>query len=358
MTKTERINEIVTSMKSFSKEAYHKTEILPELLQLQRELIELVFDEEHAANGNLKIWDVEKHLEQLSEANGFAAAEELAKFEAGCKEICNSIKAEISGNWGEDKAFQGLETMRCPRRVIRNIELTADDVRTELDGVVITSKAIYIVEVKNTKKNIFIDEEGNYYRTGDYMRLDSNIGEKMYNKISLLRRVLESAGLPEIKIESLVVFTNNRMEVNNKYAGLRTCFLGQLPYIVEEYKGRDIYSEADIESLSKAIEEVRCKEIYPYDFDVNQFKMDFAKVMTALEEAASDASYDVEVEDVENKVNETQKVVKKSWFSGVLSKVFTEKTVRYASTAALVTLAVISTATAVSKHNEGRMNNG
>lgn len=288
MEVNERVNEILGTMKSFSKEAYNKKEILPELMQLQKELVALVFDEEHAANGNLKIWDVEKHLEQMSESNNFAAAKELMRFERGCKDICNRIRAEISGNWGEDKTFQRLESMRCQGKIIRNIELTGENIRTELDGIVVTSKGIFIVEVKNTKKDIFIDDEGNYYRTGEYMNRDSNIGEKMSNKKTLLRKTLESAGVEEIKMQGLVVFTNNRMEVKNHYKELQICFLGQLPYIIEEYKGADIYSDKDIESICLAVEDARCKECYQYDFDINQFKGDFANVLALLEEVSTE----------------------------------------------------------------------
>lgn len=351
MTRIERKNEIVAAMKSFSKETYHKTEVLPELLLLQKELVELVFDEEHAAKGNLKIWDVEKHLEQLSESNKKVAAEEIAHFEEGCKEICNRIKAEISGNWGEEKTFQRLENMKCSGKVIRNIELKAENVRTELDGIVVTPKAIFVVEVKNTKKDIFIDEEGNYYRTGDYMRLDSNIGEKMFNKVSLLKRTLDMLDLPEIKVESVLVFTNNRIEVNNKYKEIQTCFLGQLPYIIEEYKGGSLYSEEDVKRICQAIKEARSKESYKYNFDVAQFKIEFANILSLLEEASAEIVYDKEVIEEEHiPVKKNVDKTKKLKVDSVLSWMISERTVKYASTAALLALTIISSIS-VSKHN-------
>ena len=39
MTRTARIEEMMVAMKSFGKEKYHRTEVLPELLSLQRELV-------------------------------------------------------------------------------------------------------------------------------------------------------------------------------------------------------------------------------------------------------------------------------------------------------------------------------
>ena len=96
--KTQRIEELMKAMKSFGKESYHKSELLNEMFALQQEIVELTFSGDHAATAELKIWDVERHLEQLNEECGNVADEELARFKEGCKVLCNLIKAEISGN--------------------------------------------------------------------------------------------------------------------------------------------------------------------------------------------------------------------------------------------------------------------
>ena len=156
-----RVEEIKNSMNSFTKERYNKGDVLPELLSLQRELVNLTFNGIHAENANLKIWDVESHLDALNEECGHIADEEIEKFKAGCKIVCNTIKAEMSGQAGEYKACRSLETLHCKNVILRNIEFKLDDHRTELDIVVITEKAIFIVEVKNPAKDIYIDERGN-----------------------------------------------------------------------------------------------------------------------------------------------------------------------------------------------------
>ena len=82
------------------------------------------------------------------------------------KILCNLIKAEISGNRGEYKAFKTLEYLQSQNKVMRNVELSHGETRTEIDALVITPKCLTIVEVKNTSKNnLLIDEDGNYYRT-------------------------------------------------------------------------------------------------------------------------------------------------------------------------------------------------
>ena len=212
---TNRVNEIATSFTSFTKDAYHKTEVLPELFALQTELVEKTFAES-AETAELKIWDVERRLDEMNAECGGIVTEHLEAFKKDCKYICNLIKAEISGNRGEMKAFDSLSRIHGEHTILKNIELSNNEMRSELDAVVITRNGAFIVEVKNTSRNIFIDEDGNYYRTGEFLRWDSHIGEKMQIKKSLLREVLNAKGLVDIPIYEIVVFTNNRVGVQNK----------------------------------------------------------------------------------------------------------------------------------------------
>ena len=347
--KTKRFDEIMAGMNSFSKETYHKSELLSEMFNLQQEIVEATFSEEHASTAELKIWDVERHLEQLNEDCGNVAEEELMRFKEGSKTLCNLIKAEISGNRGEYKAFKSLEYLRSENRILKNVEHSDGESRTELDAVVITPKCVTVVEVKNTGKNIFIDEEGNYYRTGEFLKRDSNIAEKMSVKENLLRGALEAAGYKNLPIRSVVVFTNNRIEVQNKYNMLRTCFVSQLAYIIDGFRLDEILSGEEMDLLDEAIENAACKESYSFEFDVKQYKTDFANLMVALEFAKSQEAEEF----VEVKTNE--KVISDSTFTKIIKNVFTSKRLRYAGNiAAAVAITVISgVATANTIHKGG-----
>lgn len=349
--KTERIEELMTGMKAFGKENYHKSELLGEMFALQQEIVELAFNGEHASTADLKIWDVERHLEQLNEVCGHAADEEFQKFQEGSRAFCNLIKAEISGNRGEYKAFKALEYIRSQNRVFKNVELRDGEVCTELDAVVVTPKCLTIVEVKNTSKNIFIDEGGNYYRTGEFLKWDCNIAEKMSVKENLLRKALKVAGFGHLQIRSIVVFTNNRIEVHNKYCQIRTCFLGQLAYIIDGYRLEDIISTEEMDQIQNAVKAAECKETYPMDFDVQQYKADFANLIVTLEMAMS-KSNEIDVEVVEEKAQNIQERIKVTFVS-VLKSVFSLRQLRNAgSTAAAVAIAVASgviTANSISK---------
>ncbi|MBR4607388.1 MAG: NERD domain-containing protein [Lachnospiraceae bacterium] len=293
-----RVNELMEEMESFSKEEYCKSELLEELLKLQAEMVRLTYNDQHASLADLKLYDVERHLRELNEACDHVADEALNRFTEGSKAVCNLIRAEISGNKGEYKAFSALNYLKLPNTILRNVELRDGEEKTELDIVVITPAGITIVEVKNTGKDIFIDEQGNYFRTGEFLRLDCNIAEKMATKEMLLKQVLENAGLGSIKIQSILVFTNNRIEVQNRYDRIKTCFVSQLSYQVEGMKGRTV---DDIETVAQVISKAACPESYPLDFDINGFKRDFATVAAILEEASMRKEEKKEELDVETK---------------------------------------------------------
>lgn len=333
-----RVNELMASMNSFGKEAYHKSELLDEMFALQSEIVSLTFNEDHTATADLKIWDVERHLEQLNADCGNAADAELEKFKGGCKVLCNLIKAEISGNRGEYKAFRTLAYLQKDHIILKNVELKDGDLRSELDAIVINPAGITIVEVKNTSRNIFIDENGNYYRTGEFLNWDCNMAQKMDIKEELLRRALANAGIEDVEINKIVVFTDNRIEVQNKYSKIRTCFVSQLAYIIDGFRGQKHISKEEMEHIEGVIKAAECKEAYPFSFDVAQYKTDFATLMVALEEAKAKAE---EPETEEVVVEQEQHI----GFMEVLKNIFTSKYVRYAGSAAAgVAISVIATA--------------
>ncbi len=86
--------------------------------------------------------------------NGIAT-ELLEVLREDCKMFSNLIRTEISGDWRENKVFNRLSGLKGKHTILRNIELSNEHGRTELDMVVLTEKIQVIVEVKNTKKDIF-----------------------------------------------------------------------------------------------------------------------------------------------------------------------------------------------------------
>ena len=349
MNNNERINEIETSMKAMRKEAYYKKEILQELLDIQQEMVNHTFDKRHAENIKLRLTDVVQHLDQKNQEYGNVADEALQKFKDGCKCVSGMIGREIAGTTGEKFAFRSLETLKTDHIMLQNVELKNGKNRAELDAVVITSKAIFLVEVKNSSHDMVIDAKGNYYRASGYMDFDYNIGEKVNNKEYLLRTAIDTSVLTDGKkqktIVNLVVFANSKIAVDNRYKYVQSCFLSQLPHIIDEYSGDDIYSNEAINSIAECIRGAEYNETYSMDFNFTQFKKDFATVMAILENAS--VSKEEIILEKEEKGVKQEKIRRED----IMSYIFSSKNAKYVGTAAAaVAIAFLTTADAI-KHN-------
>lgn len=304
MVDENRVNEIISQITAFSKVTYTKSELLPEELKLQKELVDLTFNAEHAENGDLRLWDVERHLRKMNDERGHVADDELARFIKGTKVISNNISAEFSGKAGEQKVFRALENLGCQNGVLRNVELEFDGRRTEIDAIVFTNYAIFIIEIKNSKKDIFIDADGEFYRTGHSMHHDCNIAEKMDERESMLRRALDRAGMNFLKIFKIVTFTNPRIDVENKYHYIKVCGSNYLPTFIEKFTSNQWYTYEDICTMMAAVNEVKCPDEYHMSIDMDDYKRDFATLMAKLE-AAEEAV--TEPETIEQPINRTEK---------------------------------------------------
>ena len=169
------------------------------------------------------------------------------------------------------------------RKILKNIELSYDDITSELDDIVVTKKGIFLVEVKNIRQDILIDEDGNMYRKEkNVVAYDCNIGEKMNYKEQLLKLAVGKY-LKDKNIHSILVFINSNIHVENKYRYIAHSFLGQLPHIINEYEGNKIYTEVDVENIIESIKRAQSNKEYSLEVDIKSFKEDFAELLATLE---------------------------------------------------------------------------
>lgn len=166
-------------------------------------------------------------------------------------------------------------------------------------------------------------------------------------KEELLRKVLESAGYGYIRIRSVVVFTNNRIEVQNKFAQLRTCFVNHLAYVIDGFRLEEVITMNDMDCIQNAVENAMCQEAYPFEFDARQYQTDFANLLATLEFAKAKAETQAEMvtefeQHHERVSHQTHNRVKKVAFADVMRTIFTSKQVRYAGSTAAVAITVVS----------------
>lgn len=234
MINENKVTEIIFQITVFSKGTYTKSKFLPELLKLQKELIDLTIN---AENGDLRLWDVERNLRKMNDVRGHVANDELAK--------------SLQGN----------------------------------DGIVFTNKAIFIIEVKNSKKSIFIDEHNEFYKIRNSMHYDCNNANKMDEREAFPRKALERTVMDHLKIFKIITFTNLCIDVECKHHYIKICPSNYFSSFIERFTSNQWYFYEDICTVMEAVTEVKCSEEYQMTIYITDFKRDFAILMTKLETA-------------------------------------------------------------------------
>ena len=302
-----RYEEIMEALKPYGNGIYDRKEEIEEVLKLKDKIISLTFNEDHANASHMNLYDVYKHFVQMNNENGHRADEILSRFEVQNRDFHNFVKGLISGEKGEQKTLRYLDAIENEHIVLSNVELSDNNLRNEIDFVVITPHMINIVEVKNTKRDVFISEDGSYYRTGEFNTFDCQIKSKMDIKEKLLRKVIGYVSDEIIKINKLLLFTDSRIEVHNQCAEINVCFTEQLPYLITNFDRTNADNQINMNEIREAIMKAETKCKYPIKFELDQYKSDFAFLMATLEE---DSLYN-EINNQAN--NQTEKTVKQNF---------------------------------------------
>lgn len=353
MTIEERKQQILASMTALRKPTYANRDMLDELLKFKEEVIRGTFAREHAER--LHFEDVLSHLESLDVEAGGVATEQIASFSKMTEAAGKLLATSISGNAGEEKVSRTLQTLTCPNNVFRNVELTVGEQTCEIDFVVITPKAIFCIEVKNTKNDTLIDINGNLVRASDGKMYDCNLGDAVRQREYMLRSLFAHSGicsenqLPDIK--SYVVSANSRINFTNYFRHINSCCVTGLPFIIEEYCKNSLHQDLCIEMVSDVICQGWIERTYPVGFDVEAFRQSFAEIVATLELAkckaqenfASIEAHSIHNEDAFTQMRETAKASvsssTKTWALKAWVWFTTSPLPRYASCVAVGALA-------------------
>lgn len=130
---------------------YAKKEVEGELRKFQS----MIVSKCEGFPGDSKISDIQAYILALAEKKDLLEDPKIIKFNEMSNELNKLIAFEISGNKGERILAHNLEWVRVKNRSLMNLELGDDNFKTEIDGVVVTSKAIFLIEVKNSSQDIY-----------------------------------------------------------------------------------------------------------------------------------------------------------------------------------------------------------
>lgn len=286
MYESERTKEILGKLNACSKDEYEKKDVLPELMQLQKEMADITFNAEHRESADLRISDVKKHLIDMNARCGHIADAEVWEFSRDCTDFEKLISIEIAGVNGEKKAYRELNSDWKNHIILRNVLLQYKDMKTEFDDIVIASSCITIIEVKASSHSPYIDEKGNYYASGYDENPLYNIKEKIFIKNLVLRNAIGDA-YQDIPIQTIVVDASKSQSIENMSTDITLCKIDEVNSYLEliESDSKSL-QEYDINTIAKIIKSAQLFEQYPMKMNISKFKSDYARLLSKLETAS------------------------------------------------------------------------
>lgn len=195
----------------------------------------------------------------------------------GLKEkLEKEIKIAILGEIGEKNIAFELKNSNIPMYVLHDINLEIDELKAQIDYIVITRKVTFIIECKNLIGNIEIDYNGNFIRT--YKINNRCIKEGIYSPITQNQRHLEvlkklaKEGKSNIimkklfekafeeNYKSIVVLANPKTLLNYKFAKKeikdKVIRADQLINFIKQTNEKNISSSLNDDDLKRKAEKI------------------------------------------------------------------------------------------------------
>lgn len=312
MEKEIRIQEILSSIKTFGKDMYSSMELLREYSDLEKELVKLTFSEKHSAFGKLKLSDVEKHLDDMNDECGHSADDETERFRNSCswlRDLTETVRKEKTSE--SLKALNNLYMLRVKKQILKELKIRSEDRLTEIDAVVFTEKAVFMIELIQNGSKVTIDENGS---------IDSNkcnIAEIMREKEQILRDVLSRSDCSYFNIVTLAVFANSRSKVCCNCDEINYSFITNLKYTIEKYSGCPVYNGKMISDMAETVLSASETVQYSVKDEISLLKQNFAETMAVLEKASEKRAEAVDTaentaEEAEDLLNEEVSDVRKA----------------------------------------------
>lgn len=285
------INEVRNS-RLLNEKSMHMNDYIMELVQFQKNIARIAFDTDEV--GNEHIDEISARLKMKAREYGVMDSPAFIDGIIALKTVGREISISMSGTKGENSVAKALEYVsRQNVSTFRNLNVYDEDDASELDNVVLTDNGIIILEVKRTKKDITITEEGRLFFGSDECYEKYPLGQKMERKRRLLysaiQKELEKSNLNiALNIDSFVVFSipqNARVYINDLYKKEKNCRQGKLRYIIDEYDSDIKYSKEEMEILKNILFNMEtCQKGFEIKIDYKRLFDDILGMVSLFEE--------------------------------------------------------------------------
>lgn len=154
-------------------------------------------------------------------------------------------KIRKAGQEGERQVGHALDWLDSSRfKVFNDIRLPFGNKSQQFDTIIVGDNGVFNIETKNFIGDLYIDEEGNWYRSvRDKKTGTENVNFQVRRHNKVLRNLLED----KISIIDLIVWTNVESVLEGlEYSPTKVIKIDQLVDYVEKYKTDEDLSEEDV----------------------------------------------------------------------------------------------------------------
>lgn len=246
-----------------------------------REIAEIIIREAYGDDytDQLGLGDLEKLIKHKTEGRKIADSKTIKTVNKEIRALSSKINRYEAGDKGEEKARKALMLFYKEHCKLHNVFLENEYGSAEYDDIVISPRGIFIIEVKNINNDVYIRENGDFYkrsREKDPVLL-GNIAESMERKRYILWRSLTDEMRDELYINDihLTLLFVGRGVVENKCCWLDVRYCGDICRYIEEYpiENRRIFIE-DMERIYRHLESVRKPHLWELDVDIERMAED------------------------------------------------------------------------------------
>lgn len=233
-------------------------------------------------------------LEAKARAKGINYDHQFRKGIAALNIVKKEIAISLSGKKGENLVARTLEFVTRPNTTTyRNVYVSNEYEETELDNVILTDSGIIILEIKNTKDDVTITEQGRLVHSGDECYDKQPLCEKMHKKRKLLREklemVMEEKGLNiPIRVESLIVFSSPkgvRINVDDRLHREKWCYRTGLTKKIDYYVGLVSYNNEQLAELGSILSDIETEvKRFALTVNFNDIRTDIAEALAMFDE--------------------------------------------------------------------------
>lgn len=240
----------------------------------------------------LNINNLAAYLQRKAESFGLAEDHNVNYTIGQVERLSKKIYGMKKGIEGETLAKRAMFGINAPNKILTNLEFTMDDLPFETDVIVINSKGICVIEVKNIHHDLVIDENGTLVATDGSKRTYCNIRMQLNNTVSVIRRVLEQSFPDNPKLLTLaghihaVLFTAGSTIIDSHHE-IIVADRNNIVRILNNLPGEDTLNREEINMVAKAIKNAAQKNQYPLNYDYARVAKSFAIAEAKLEYAAN-----------------------------------------------------------------------